>query len=63
MSTITIELIQNGDFAIMYEVPLNTGGSWLCTTRDIAEGIVAKFPEEALSYIERMILYKAIGGE
>ena len=60
MSTVTIELEQNRDFAVLYEVPLNTGGSWLCTTRDIAESVVAKFPEEALGIRERMILYQVI---
>lgn len=63
MSTITIELERNRDFAVMYEVPLNTGGTWLCTTRDIAESVVAKFPDETLGIRERMILCEPIGGE
>ncbi len=58
MDTETVELERTGDFLVMYEVKWHTGGSWICTTRDIAERRVKDNADDAISITKRHIIYK-----
>ena len=58
MSTVTLELERVGDFVVMYEIKWRTGGSWICTTRDLAEEHVKINQDDAISITIRHIIYR-----